>query len=98
MIASMQMIHGPPHIQVGAGSHVGKVEERIRRIKDTYRSLQASRPFKFGDNLAVWAIKFANYVLNLIPPRIGDGRSPREILTGVRILRPSTGAEQKGQE
>ena len=28
--------------------------------------------------------KFSNYVLNLIPPIRGDGRSPREILTGTK--------------
>ena len=79
-----EIIDGPPHHPVGSGTHVGKIDERNRRIKDNYRAIQASLPFKFGDKLSVWAIKYSTYILNLIPMRVGDGMSPREILTGIK--------------
>jgi len=81
---ALALIHGPPHDPVGAGTHVGQVEERVRRIKDNYRSLQASRPFKFGDALAIWAIRFSAYVLNLTPMRHSPMVCPREVLTLVK--------------
>ena len=81
---ALAAINGPPHDPVGAGTHVGQVEERIRRIKENYRSLQASRPFKFGDALATWAIRYSTYVLNLMPMRHSPTACPREILTLVK--------------
>ena len=74
----------PPHHQRGAGKHDGRIEERIRRIKDNVRAIQAGLPFKLGDALTVWASYYSTYVLNLMPTRAGNGISPREILTGVR--------------
>ena len=69
---------------MGAGTHVGHVEERVRRVKETYKSLQASRPFKFGDALACWAMRYAVYTLNLTPMRHNPSATPKEILTGVK--------------
>ena len=81
---ALELIHGPPHEPVGAGTHVGQVEERIRRVKDNYRSLQASLAFKFGDAIATWAVRYAAYVLNLTPMRHSPQACPREILTGIK--------------
>ena len=80
--AAMAVIEGPPHDPIGSGTHDGKVEERIRRIKDNLRSIAMSLPYKFGDALTTWAVLYSTYVLNLMPARVGCGMCPREILTG----------------
>ena len=84
--AAMAVIEGPPDPDdpIGSGSQDGKVEERIRRIKDNLRSIALSLPYKFGNALTAWAVLYATYVLNLIPARVGCGMCPREILTGIK--------------
>jgi hypothetical protein len=75
----------PPHYARGSGNHDGRVEERVRRIKDNVRALQASLPYKLGDSLVVWAVYYATYVLNLMPAR-GHNICPRELLTGTKPI------------
>ena len=45
----LESIVGPPHVPTGASSHDGSVDERIRRIKDNMRALQAGLPYELGD-------------------------------------------------
>ena len=80
----LESIVGPPHVPTGAGSHDGSVDERIRRIKDNMRALQAGLPYELGDALTIWCTYYACYVLNLLPARSGDGLSPREVFTGLK--------------
>ena len=75
--------HAPPHIPRGSGHHDGRVEERVRRVKENVRAIQASLPYRLGEQMYSWATYYATYVLNLMPPRTGS-ISPREILTGVK--------------
>ena len=74
----------PPHIPRGAGNHDRRVEERFRRIKENVRAIQAGLPFKLGPQLLTWATYYATYVSNLMPKRLGDGVSPRGLLTGLK--------------
>jgi len=74
----------PPHDPRGSGNHDGCVEERIRRIKENVRAIQAGLPYQMASPMMTWAVYYSTYVLNLMPKRVGDGVSPRELLTGVK--------------
>jgi len=39
------LVDAPPHIPRGSGNHDGRFEERVRRIKDNIRAIQAGLPF-----------------------------------------------------
>jgi len=78
------LVDAPPHIPRGAGNHDGRVEERVRRIKENVRAIQCGLPFHLGPQLLTWATYYATYVSNLMPKRLGDGISPRKLLTGVK--------------
>ena len=73
----------PPHHAGGSGHHDGRIEERIRRIKDNARAIQAGLPYRLGKALWTWCIYYSTYVLNLIPQRT-ENTSPREIMTGIK--------------
>jgi len=78
------LVDAPPHVPRGSGNHDGRVEERVRRIKENRRSIQCGLPFYLGPQLLTWATYYATYALNLMPKRLGDGISPRELLTGIK--------------
>jgi len=56
----------------------------VRRIKENVRSIQCGLPFHLGPQLLTWATYYATYVSILTPKRLGDGISPRNLLTGVK--------------
>ena len=79
-----KIANAPLHRPRGAGNHAGRVEERVRRIKDNVRALQAGLQFRMGQPMLVWATYYLTYVLNLMLKREGDGVCPRQILTGIK--------------
>ena len=78
------LVNAPPHVPRGSGSHDGRIEERVRRIKENVRAIQCLLPYHLGRPMLTWACYYATYVLNLMPKKLGDGISPREMLTGVK--------------
>jgi len=73
------LVDAPPHIPREAGNHDGRVKERVHRIKENVRAIQCGLPFHLGPQLLIWATYYATYVSNLMPKRLGDGISPREL-------------------
>ena len=83
---SLQLLtHAPPHLARGSGNHDGRVEERIRRIKDNVRAIQAGLPYRIGQALLTWCVYYSTYVLNLMPQR-SENTSPREIMRGIKQI------------
>jgi len=82
----MKEIQGPRFEHLSPGRHDGVIEAKIRRIKETMRSLLNSLPYKFGPSLLRYAMRCATYYMNLFPTRTGfKGISPREALTGIKV-------------
>ena len=78
------LINAPPHIPRGVENHDGRVEERVRRIQENIRAIQCGLPFNLGPQLLAWATYYSTYVSSLITKRLGDGISPRELLTDIK--------------
>ena len=78
------------NIKVEAGaaaSHPsGKIDRRIRSIKESVRCLLAALPYSLPTSLLKYAVMFAVSRFNLIrhSPGWSDGASPRELLFGLK--------------
>jgi hypothetical protein len=70
-----------------ASSHPsGKIDRRIRSIKESVRCLLAALPYSLPPSLLKYAVMFAVTRFNLIrhSPSWSDGASPRELLFGIK--------------
>jgi hypothetical protein len=68
---------------VGAGKHVPIVENKIKTIKETARTLLASLSYTFPTKLTRWLIAYSTYVINILPNKGGhQSVSPREAFLG----------------
>lgn len=71
--------------KTAAGSHDGHVENKIKVLKETVRSIIHGLPYVVSRRLLPWAVRYSAYVLNLRPNKTGYiGLSPREALTGIK--------------
>jgi hypothetical protein len=71
----------------GAGSHVPRVERKIREVKDRVRSIKPDLPFALSDLMLQYLVYFAVSRINLMP-HTGDAYlhvSPRELFTGRKL-------------
>jgi len=48
------------------------------------KAIQCGLPYHLGSEMLTWATYYSTYVLNLMPKRLGEGISQREMLTGVK--------------
>ena len=67
----------------GAGDHMDKVDLKIRRLKETIRSVQAGLPWSLPDNMVRDLVKYSNSRLNIRRPSTGTSIvAPRVAFTG----------------
>mmetsp|Transcript_3573 Transcript_3573/g.6937 ORF Transcript_3573/g.6937 Transcript_3573/m.6937 type:complete len:275 (+) Transcript_3573:1941-2765(+) len=70
-----------------AGEHVPAIERKIRTIKERFRALRSTLPFRLlPSRFIIDGIVFCTLILNAIPTRngISDYFSPREIITSTK--------------
>ena len=70
----------------GSSHPSGKIDRRIRSIKESVRSLFAALPYQVPLCIVKYAVMFAVSRFNLFRhhPGWGDGVSPKELLSGVK--------------
>ena len=69
----------------GAGDHVGRAENKIKTIKEMFRSVVARLPWRLARRLISDLISFVIKRLNSQPSSSGHNTSPRVSITGVKI-------------
>ena len=70
----------------GAGEAVTVVERKIRQIKERFRGISNTQPFKLTETLETWLVKYVVIRIVLVPTKkIIEFVSPREKLWGRRI-------------
>ena len=87
LVRLVNQLPGVTVIVVGAGDHVGKVERKIRSIKDRIRSVVADLAFKLPGKLVKDVVMYAVNRINLQPYSGGGhhGLSPRVLFTGRKV-------------
>ena len=74
---------GVPIIPVAPGSHVGKVERKIRQIKERMRCVVTTLPYKLPLPFIPWLLYYCVTRINMLPSRLAvDRTSPREAFSG----------------
>jgi hypothetical protein len=77
-----------PDVEVeacGAGDHVGRAENKIRTIKEQFRTIVARLPWKLARRLICELISYIIKRLNCQPTGAHVHMSPRVFMTGVKI-------------
>ena len=70
----------------GAGEAVSVVERKIRQIKERFRGISNTLPFKLTETLETWLVKYVVSRIVLVPTKNSiEFVSPREKLWGRRI-------------